>query len=93
MPVRRNDEKGRYELIREDRVVGFADFHGEGDRVVFPHTVIDSNLRGNGFGAELVRGALDDIRERGERVVPRCWYVAQFIDENPEYADLLADAA
>jgi predicted GNAT family acetyltransferase len=91
--VRRNDERQRYELLLDGRVVGIADFHGDGDTLTFPHTVIDDDLRGKGLGAELVRHALDDVRARGKRVVPRCWYVAQFIDENPGYADLLADAA
>jgi predicted GNAT family acetyltransferase len=47
-------------------------------------------MRGQGFGAELVRRALDDVRAGGGSVVAQCWYVAQFIDEHPEYADLLA---
>jgi predicted GNAT family acetyltransferase len=91
--VRRNDERQRYELLLDGLVVGIADFHGDGYTLTFPHTVIDDDLRGNGYGAELVRGALDDVRARGKRVIPRCWYVAQFIDENPDYAVLLADAA
>jgi predicted GNAT family acetyltransferase len=47
-------------------------------------------MRGRGLGAELVRGALDDVRTSGGRIVARCWYVAQFIDEHPEYGDLVA---
>jgi hypothetical protein len=47
-------------------------------------------MRNRGLGAELVRGALDDVRRNGRTVVPQCWFVAQFIDEHPEYADLLA---
>ncbi|MBV8983070.1 MAG: N-acetyltransferase, partial [Acidimicrobiia bacterium] len=46
--------------------------------------------RGQGLGAEMVRGALDDTRSTGHQVVPACWYVAEFIDANPEYRDLLA---
>jgi predicted GNAT family acetyltransferase len=57
---------------------------------VFPHTVIDPARRGHGLGAELVAGALDDVRARGATVVPTCWYVARFIDEHPAYRDLLA---
>jgi len=30
---------------------------------------------------------------RGMKVVPLCWFVAEFIDTNPEYADLLPRAA
>jgi uncharacterized protein len=55
-----------------------------------PHTVIDPARRRQGLGAELVRGALDDLRRRGHRVVPSCWFVAEFIDDHPDYVDLLA---
>jgi hypothetical protein len=37
-----------------------------------------------------VRGALDAERAAGHTVVPQCWYVAEFIDRHPDYADLLA---
>jgi hypothetical protein len=37
-----------------------------------------------------VQGALDDARASGRRVLAHCWYVAEFIDANPEYRDLLA---
>ena len=57
---------------------------------MFPHTEIEPALRGRGYGAVLVQGALDDVRRSGRTVVPRCWYVAQFIEEHAEYGDLLA---
>jgi uncharacterized protein len=59
--------------------------------VVFPHTEIEPSMRNQGLGAELVRGALDDVRARGGTVVAQCWYVAEFIDQHPEYSDLLSD--
>jgi predicted GNAT family acetyltransferase len=58
--------------------------------LLFHHTEIDAPLRGDGLGAELVRGALDDVRARGRTIFPTCWYVAAFVDEHPEYHDLLA---
>jgi predicted GNAT family acetyltransferase len=88
--VRRDDERSRYELIVDGGVVGIADFHVEGDRVVMPHTVVDPSHRGRGLAAILVRAALDDLRDQGRTVVPACWYVAQFLDEHPDYADLRA---
>ncbi|HEX6310407.1 MAG TPA: GNAT family N-acetyltransferase [Acidimicrobiia bacterium] len=87
--VRHNPERSRYELTLEDRLVGVADYWADGDTLVFPHTEIEPPLRGRGLGAELVRGALDDVRANGQRVVARCWYVAQFVDEHPDYRDLL----
>lgn len=88
--VTRNDDAGRYELRVDDRLVGIADFHEDGERTVIPHTEIDPSLRGQGLGAVLVRGVLDDMRDRGATVVPACWYVADFITANPAYQDLLA---
>ena len=87
---RHNPDKSRYEVLIDGRVVGLADYHVQGDVVVFPHTEVDPSLRGRGLAAELVRTALDDVRATGRTVVPSCWYVAQFIDEHPEYGDLLA---
>ncbi len=88
--VRHETDRSRYELSVEGKVIGFADYHVVGDRVVFPHTVIDPAMRGRGYGAVLVQGALDDVRRSGRTVVPQCWYVAQFIEEHAEYGDLLA---
>jgi len=88
--VRKNSEKSRYELILDAVVVGVADYRQQGDVLVFPHTEVKASLRGRGMGARLVQGALDDARANGQRVVPRCWYVAEFIEANPEYRDLLA---
>lgn len=88
--VRNNHERSRYELVVDGDVVGVADYSLTGNQVVIPHTEIDSARRGQGLGAVLVRGVLDDLREAGRTVVPRCWYVARFIEEHPEYRDLAA---
>ena len=85
-----NVDRSRYELFLDGQLVGIADYRERGDDLVFPHTEIDPSMRGRNLGAELVRAALDDVRTTGKRVVPSCWYVAQFIDQNPEYQDLLA---
>lgn len=42
-----------------------------------------------GLGTEIVRGAVDDLRARGLKVVPVCPLVAAFIRRHPEYADLV----
>ncbi|MBV8980925.1 MAG: N-acetyltransferase [Acidimicrobiia bacterium] len=88
--VRNNAERSRYELVDDGEVVGVAEYRDEGDVRVFPHTHINASRRGQGLGAQMVRAALDDTRSSGHRVVAACWYVAEFIDANPEYRDLLA---
>jgi predicted GNAT family acetyltransferase len=88
--VRDNPEKSRYELLDDGRLVGVADYRPMGDTVAFPHTEIVPSRRKEGLGARLVQGALDDVRRKGAKVVPYCWFVAQFLDEHPGYADLRA---
>lgn len=90
--VRDNRGAGRYELVRDGEVIGFAPYREADGVVVVPHSEVTPSLRGQGLGAVLVSGLLDDLRARGLRVVPQCWYVAGFIDDHPQYRDLLAPA-
>lgn len=87
--VRNAEDRSRYELVIDGDVLGIADYQVDGDTVVFPHTVVNPQRRGQGLGALLVQGALDDVRGSGRRVVPACWYVREFVDAHEEYADLL----
>jgi len=87
--VVRNDDGSRYEILVDGQRVGIADFRMRGDRQVFVHTEIDPEFRGRDLAAQLVRAALDDARAQGHAVIPRCPYVAEFIQEHPEYADLV----
>ena len=88
--VRHNEAESRYEIFVDGEFRGYTDSATPADAIVFPHTLIDKPYRGNGLGAEMVHAALDDVRRRGRPVVAKCWYVAEFIDDHPEYRDLLA---
>jgi uncharacterized protein len=90
LEVRDNKERSRYELFEDGDVIGIADYAVHGDTMVFPHTEINPSLRGQGYGEQLVRAALDDVRHRGAKVRAQCWFVREFIDANPKYADLKA---
>ncbi len=80
----------RYEVIVDGSRGGYAEYELHGDVMTFTHTLTDPAMRGRGLASIVVRKALDDARAAGRTVVPKCWYVAQFIDQHPEYADLLA---
>lgn len=90
--VTRNDEESRYEIAVDGATAGFVQVVPRGGVLVLPHTEIDEEFSGQGLGTALVRGALDDVRERGERIVPTCPFVASFVEKNPEYRDLVAHA-
>ncbi|WP_029432706.1 GNAT family N-acetyltransferase [Blastococcus sp. URHD0036] len=82
-------ESSRYEIRDGDRRLGLAAYRREGDRVVFTHTEVEPEAEGTGVGGKLVRGALDDVRAHGRRVVAQCSFVRGWIGKHPEYADLV----
>ena len=82
--VRDNREASRYEILLDGEVVGFADYRVHDDVVIFPHTVITPEKRGQGLGEILVAGALEDVRTKGRRVVASCWFVAEFIGDRAQ---------
>ena len=88
--IRNNETASRYELVLDGRIVGIAEYHDLGDRLLFPHTEIERQLRGQGLGDQLIKGALDDVRRLGRTVVASCWAVSDYITDHPEYADLVA---
>jgi predicted GNAT family acetyltransferase len=88
--VRDEPARSRYELVVDGELIGIADYRIEGDEVIFPHTEIDPAHRGKGLGEVLVRGAMEHVRTTGRTVVPRCWFVVEFLELHPEFADLRA---
>jgi uncharacterized protein len=89
--IRRSDEQCRYEVHVGDELAGIADYREVEGRVVFTHTEIHEGHEGEGLGTALVQGALDDVRRRGVGIVPQCKFVAAFIEDHPEYQDLVDD--
>ncbi len=49
---------------------------------------VDDDAEGQGVGSDLVRTALDQVREEGLRVVAQCPFVKEWIRRHPDYADL-----
>ncbi len=82
----------RYRLTRDGETISIADYRPlhDGRTLEFHHTLTHRPHRGHGHAADLVRHALADVRASGGRVVATCWFVDQFIDTHPEYADLRA---
>ncbi|MCW2527092.1 MAG: putative acetyltransferase [Pseudonocardiales bacterium] len=87
--VKDNPDAQRYEAYLAGEQIGVADYRLRDNKMIIPHTEIDPRHGGNGYGGQMVRFALDDVRARGLRVVPSCPFVGDYIKRNPEYADLL----
>lgn len=86
--VEHNADLQRFEWRSGDLACAFLSYTREGDRIFVDHTFVPENLRGRGIAAQLARAALEEARQQGWSVVPRCAYVAGFIKRHPEFADL-----
>ena len=84
-----NHNEQRYELREGEQLVGTLTYRVRPDRVTLVHTEVDPAYEGKGMGSRLVRGAIDDIRERGLKLVPRCEFVQAYLARHPELSDLV----
>ncbi len=78
----------RYELAVEGHIA--ATYYKLSDGVItFVHTEVPPELGGKGIGSRLIKGALDQVRADGLKVIAECPFVKAYIGKNPAYADLL----
>ena len=87
--VRNNAAENRYELEIEGQLA-IAAYRLRDGVITFTHTEVPDALEGRGIGSKLVKGALDDVRAQGLKVVPACPFVKHYMDKHPETQDLLA---
>lgn len=87
--VSNNEAEQRYEARVDGRLAILA-YQQEGGRIVYTHTEVPEELEGQGIAGKLTRVALDDARAQRLAVVPRCPYVAGYIQRHPEYQDLVS---
>jgi predicted GNAT family acetyltransferase/glutaredoxin len=80
----------RYELRLGGRLIGLAAYRRRDGRISFTHTEVNESWEGRGLGSLLAAAALEDARRQGLEVVPLCPFIARYIEEHPEYEDLVA---
>lgn len=83
-----NSARQRFELQLPGGTA-FLEYRMHGGLRVLTHAEVPVPMRGSGVAARLTAGALDLMRSQGERVVPRCPYVVEYIARHPQYQDLL----
>ncbi|HEX9474447.1 MAG TPA: malate synthase G [Steroidobacteraceae bacterium] len=89
--LRDNAARSRFELEISGGPA-FIRYRRVGQTLWLDHAEVPAALGGRGVGTRLVRQSLDLVRSRGERIVPRCPFIAWFVRGHPEYADLCAAA-
>ena len=90
LEVKRNEGARRYELVSDSgELIGLIDFRIMGSVIDLFHAETNPAHGGKGYGSQLVRGALEDIRSQGLTVKAGCPFVSDYLEKHPEYADLL----
>ncbi len=80
----------RYTLVVDGQLVALVDYVINGHSISFTRTYTQPARRGEGHAAAVVDFAVDDVeRNSDRRVLPMCWYVAEWFDKNPGRATLL----
>ncbi len=87
--VRDNVALSRFELDANG-VTAFANYQLGDGVVAILHTETPLAARGQGIASKLVAGALDIVRARGLKVIPRCAFVRDYVAKHPEVSDLVA---
>jgi predicted GNAT family acetyltransferase len=86
--IRNNPERGRFEVLDADAVIGqaaYVDNAGETQRI-FYHTVISEEYGGRGLAGVLAAQALDETVAAGLMIVPVCPYIKKYLAKHPGYA-------
>ncbi|WP_010202448.1 GNAT family N-acetyltransferase [Salinibacterium sp. PAMC 21357] len=84
-------DSNRYVMNVDGALVAVADYRTNDGSISFNHTYTQPAHRGKGYAAELVKFAMDDVESSStKRVLPMCWYVAEWFDANPTRAGLLS---
>lgn len=92
MPIRHDPEASRYVLIGEGGdELGEVEYERRGDTLMLLRAEVPSELRGGGYGVQLVRQTLEMIRDENHGTVqPICPFIAKFMVKYPEFQALRA---
>lgn len=85
-----NHGSTQYELFIGDVRVGYLDYELSGDLVVMHSTFVDDDHKGQGLGGEIVEAAMGDVRAQGRKIVVQCPFVESWLQQHPQYQELLA---
>jgi len=53
------------------------------------HTEVPGEFEGKGYGSQLVKGTLEQIKADNLKINPSCPFIAAYLKRHPEYEDLV----
>jgi uncharacterized protein len=86
--VTNNLLRHRFEAV-VDGHIAVLNYKQDGTRMIFIHTEVPQELAGRGIGNALAKAGLEYARDQGLQVIPKCEFVASYIEKHPEFDVLL----
>jgi uncharacterized protein len=83
-----NPHRHRFET-NVDGHVAVLNYKQDGRSITFLHTEVPQELAGRGVGSALAKAGLKYAREQSLQVIPKCEFVASYLEKHPEFAHLL----
>ena len=84
--VHRDDERFFADVDGQTALIAYRLSPGV---VTFTHAEVPEAFEGHGIASAIAKTGLDWARAEGLKVVPKCPFVADYIERHPEYADLV----
>lgn len=86
----RNNPYGHCFETNVDGHVAVLNYKQDGRSITFLHTEVPQEIGGRGVGSALAKAGLEYAREQSLRVIPKCEFVASYLEKHPEFAHLLS---
>jgi len=90
MPVHHDPDARRFTLTVPSGTAELAYEHAGPGVLELYSTYVPPADRGKGIASRLVEAAVGHARTEGYRIIPTCWYVAQWMRQHPEHSDLIS---
>jgi predicted GNAT family acetyltransferase len=85
-----NEADRTYEAVSGDTLIGGITYERSDDTITLIATSVYPEFRHQGVASELIRRVLDLVRPDGRRIVVGCPVVRAFVENHPEYRELVA---
>ena len=83
-----NKKTSTFEALLPDGEYATLQYRWLKGSMVLMHTLVPGADRGQGIGDELIKHVLDHARSAQLKIIIYCSFVAKYVKEHPEYADL-----
>ena len=89
MKLSENAQQHRFELSLGDNLFAAIYYRIDDGRLALIHTEVPAQLSGQGIGSQLAAGVLELLRATGRKAILKCPFLARFLANHPEYADVV----